>query len=288
MRDLRGYAEHAPGLEQLARGGDDLRRVVAYVCSDDLAVPAAGRCGAAKLLRVDARHVAYAEGYAEAAAVELARRRIFYRAQLVLRDAAVLVRMARLFAQECVAREHADVHRRALAVYDVEIFRRPVYVDAALAAYRRRDAHAQHAVEYRLVFVAVESAVIVQRVLVHVDVDKTRRDDAPRGVDHLVGLGLGLCDGGNPAVLHQNVKDALYPVRGIEDEAALDQSSHSWCSLHLFALLHNFIRKLSLRTTAGDDPDIIRLNPKNQTKLQKNLSPDCRLSLFGVISVQSS
>ena len=94
----------------------------ADVRRDDLAVPAAGRGCAAEFFRVYARHVAYAERYTEAAAVELARRRFFYRAHLVLCRAAVFIAVSRLFAQEGVPCEHSDVHRRAFAVYDVEIF----------------------------------------------------------------------------------------------------------------------------------------------------------------------
>ena len=80
----------------------------------------------------------------------------------------------------------------------------------------------------------------------HMYVDEPGRYHAPRGLHDLVGLRLCLRDGGDFSVLHQNVKNALHPVRRVEDEAASDQSPHFWCSFHLFALFHDFFHALTL------------------------------------------
>ena len=188
MGDLHRNAERKPRVEKFPRRVEDLLCVVPDVGGDELALFSAARGGLDELFGVHARLVADTVGDPEAAPVERGLQLPRHLRALGGGGGGVAVGAARQVPEEAVSREHRHIHRRAVAVHQIEVVGGVVLVLAAVAGHRGGDAHAQHAGENGLVVVGFQPARRVDRVLVHVDVDEARADDLAGGVDHRIGV----------------------------------------------------------------------------------------------------
>ena len=93
------------------------------------------------------------------------------------------------------------VHRGAVPVHNVQIAGRIIPVDAAFAAQRSGDAHAQHAFENSFFIIVFQTSVFSHEVFMHMDIHETGRYHQARCVNDPVRCRLVLGNGHNPAVV---------------------------------------------------------------------------------------
>ena len=223
MRYLQGDLKPQTRVQEFSRRGKHPGGVVADVGRDQLAVPAAGGGGFGQLVGVHARIVADAEGYAHTPALESLGDLPGHVRALLGGAWRVAVAAAGAEAEISVPRQHGHVYRGSVAVHQVQIVGGVGLVLAAVACHGRRHAHVQPAGENRALVIAHQMPLGVHGVLVHVDVDKSRRHDLAGGVDHLIGARLG---SGDDSVIYPKIPNGVNAVGGIDQGAVSDQSNH--------------------------------------------------------------
>ena len=221
VRDLHRNVIQLSRLRNLGDSAENPSLVVAHMRRNELAALCAAAGRLQKFLPPGAGHIAKAVADAGAAVFERLRQFQLQLLQLCIRNRRVLIRSADLLAEELVAREHHNVHRRAVAVDNVQILHRVIDVDAAVAANGRRYAHAQHRVKD-----APRNFPVPDGVFMHVNVDKAGADHAAGRVNDTLRVRAVFCDCSDLPVFQQHVQLRLHVVGRVNDEAIFNQRFH--------------------------------------------------------------
>ena len=226
MGNLRRKLQRFSCFHQLARRIVNLLRVRAHVRRDYFATLFARLGRREQLLKINTRHIANAVGNARAAAIERDGDPPDHFLALRLRGRAVFVRRARGFAEIRVPGEHCDVHRRAVAIDQIQIITRIAAVQPAVAAHGGRHAHAKHAMEDRFFLIGIDPAVRFHGIFVHVNVNKARTNDFAARVDFNVRVRHFARGARDFAVFNQKIQAAVDLVGRVNDSARMNQRFH--------------------------------------------------------------